>query len=158
MTETIQGSCLCGGVRFEVTLPFRTALHCHCSRCRKHSGTFGLTQGRVPRERFRLLQGEHLIRVFHPGEGKVKAFCSTCGSSLFGGDWPDGDEVSIRLGSLDDDPEIGPRPTSSSIPGRRGTSSRTTAYHGIQPRSAASRSRHRPASRFEPRRPARARA
>jgi len=105
----IQGSCLCGGVRFQVTLPFRIAVHCHCSRCRKHSGTFGLTQGRVPREQFELLRGEELIRVYRPDRGKVKAFCSTCGSSLFGGDWPDGDEISIRLGSLDSDPKIRPQ-------------------------------------------------
>ena len=106
MAETVRGSCLCGGVQFEVTPPFRIAVHCHCSRCRKHSGTFGLTQGRVPKDRFRLLRGEALIRVYKPEGGKVKAFCSECGSSLFGGDWPDGDEVSIRLGALDDDAAV----------------------------------------------------
>ncbi len=105
--EQLRGGCLCGGVRFEVTLPFRRANHCHCSRCRKHSGTFGLTQGRLPRERFRLLAGEELIRVYRPAEGAaVKAFCSACGSSLFGAYWPDGDEISIRLGTLDADPGI----------------------------------------------------
>jgi hypothetical protein len=106
----LTGSCLCGGVRFEVDLPFLRANHCHCSLCRKHSGTFGLTQGRVPREAFRLLAGEELIRVYRPPEGTaVKAFCSVCGSSLFGGTWPVGPEVSIRLGSLDGDPEIRPQ-------------------------------------------------
>ncbi|MDP9232278.1 MAG: GFA family protein, partial [Actinomycetota bacterium] len=77
---------------------------------RKHSGTFGLTQGRVPREQFHLLEGQELLRVFKPEGGTaVKVFCSACGSSLFGGHWPDGDEVSIRLGSLDGDPEIRPQ-------------------------------------------------
>ena len=95
-------------MEFEATLPFRIAVHCHCSRCRKHSGTFGLTQARVPRDQFRLVRGAELIRVYTPGGGKVKAFCSKCGSSLFGGDWPEGDEVSIRLGSFDDDPQIRP--------------------------------------------------
>ena len=38
----------------------------------------------------------------------MKAFCSVCGSSLFGADWPDGDEVAIRLGSLDGDPGVRP--------------------------------------------------
>ena len=91
-------------------LPFRRANHCHCSRCRKHSGTFGLTQGRVPRASFRLLQGDELVRIFSPPEGgAVKAFCSECGSSLFGGTWPDGPEVSIRLGALDGDPGIRPQ-------------------------------------------------
>jgi hypothetical protein len=106
----LTGGCLCGGVRFEVSAPFRRANHCHCARCRKHSGTFGLTQGRVPREGFRLLHGEELIRVFVPPDGgAVKAFCSVCGSSVFGGTWPAGPEVSIRLGALDGDPVIRPQ-------------------------------------------------
>ena len=104
----VQGSCLCGGVAFEIELPFRRANVCHCSRCRKHSGGAGLVQGRVSREQFRLLRGEELIRAFRPEGGKVKAFCSVCGSSLFGGDWPDGAEVSVRFGSLDGDPGIRP--------------------------------------------------
>jgi hypothetical protein len=106
----LYGGCLCGGVRFEVTAPFRRANHCHCSRCRRHSGTFGETQGRVPREGFRLLRGEELIRVFRPPEhGGVKAFCSRCGSSLFGGTWPEGSEVSVRFGALEGDPGIRPQ-------------------------------------------------
>jgi hypothetical protein len=64
----------------------------------------------VRREHFHLLAGAGLIRVFAPAPGAaVKAFCSVCGSSLFGGAWPDGDEVSIRLGSLDSDPGIRPQ-------------------------------------------------
>jgi hypothetical protein len=58
----------------------------------------------VLREQFRLLQGKELIKVYRKGEGAVKAFCSNCGSSLFGGDWPDGPQVSIRMGAFDDDP------------------------------------------------------
>lgn len=106
--EPLPGSCLCGGVRFELTQPIRRASHCRCSRCRKHSGTFGLTQGRVPREGFRLLAGEELIRVYRPPGGMAKAFCSVCGSSLFVGTWPDGPEVSIRFGALDGGPGIRP--------------------------------------------------
>ena len=105
----LRGSCLCGGVRFEVTLPFRRANHCHCSLCRRHSGSTGLVQGRVPRERFRLLQGEELVRTFRPAGGQaVKAFCSVCGSSLFGNEWPEGDEIAIRFGALEGDPGIRP--------------------------------------------------
>ena len=109
MDRPLTGSCLCGGVRFEVTAPFLRASHCHCSRCRKHSGAAVLTHGRVPREGFTLLAGEELIRVFRPDGGAVKAFCSVCGSSLFGGTWPEGPEVSIRLGALDGDPGIRPQ-------------------------------------------------
>jgi hypothetical protein len=104
----VRGSCLCGGVRYEVTAPFLRANFCHCSRCRKHTGAAASTQGRVPRDAFALLSGAGLIRVYTPDQGMVKAFCAACGSSLFGGTWPDGPEVSIRLGTLDDDPGIQP--------------------------------------------------
>jgi hypothetical protein len=109
LNDTIRGSCLCGGVRFKVRPPFIRANHCHCSRCRKHSGTAVCTQARVRREQFTLLQGESLIRVYGQGQGAVKAFCTACGSSLFGGTWPDGEQISIRMGALDDDPGIEPQ-------------------------------------------------
>ncbi|MBV8431830.1 MAG: GFA family protein [Solirubrobacterales bacterium] len=108
-TSPITGSCLCGGVRFQITAPFRRANICHCSRCQKHSGAGGLAQGRVPRDGFELLSGAELIEVYRPSEGMSKAFCRRCGSSLFGGTWPEGPEVSVRLGGLDADPGIGPQ-------------------------------------------------
>ncbi|MGH8286041.1 MAG: GFA family protein, partial [Steroidobacteraceae bacterium] len=46
----IRGSCLCGGVRFEIDGPVGRASHCHCSMCRKaHGAAFG-TDGRVERQ------------------------------------------------------------------------------------------------------------
>jgi hypothetical protein len=107
--QPVRGSCLCGGVRFEITAPFRRANICHCSRCRKHSGAGGLAQGRVRREGFTLLAGSELIDTYRPCDGMVKAFCRRCGSSLFGGTWPHGSEVSVRLGVLDTDPGIVPQ-------------------------------------------------
>lgn len=106
----LRGSCLCGGVRFELTAPFRRAGYCHCARCRKHSGGGALVQGRVPREGFRLLAGAELLRVYRPAaDAAAKVFCSVCGSSLFGGDWPGGSEVSVRYGALDGEPSLAPQ-------------------------------------------------
>ena len=106
----ITGGCLCGGVRYEVHGAFLRASHCHCSRCRRHTGTSHSTQARARREDFQLVSGAELVRVYSPGGGgAVKAFCSVCGSSLFGGQWPDGDEITIRLGSVDGDPGIRPQ-------------------------------------------------
>ena len=56
-----------------------------------------------------MISGAEFIRVYGKGHGAIKAFCKNCGSSLFGGDWPDGPEVSIRMGTLDDDPGIRPQ-------------------------------------------------
>lgn len=105
----ITGGCLCGAVRYEVRGKFLRAGHCHCSRCRRHSGAAFGTQGRVRREDFHLVSGEESLTLYGKGEGAMKVFCSTCGSSLLGGTWPDGPEVSIRLGSVDGDPGIRPQ-------------------------------------------------
>ena len=109
MNSVISGGCLCGGVRYEISGQFIRAGHCHCSRCRRHSGAAFSTQGRVRREQFRLLRGDELVRIYRPEGGAVKAFCSVCGSSLFGGSWPSGPEVSVRLGTIDGDPGIRPQ-------------------------------------------------
>ena len=39
MEPTLTGSCLCGGVAFEMSPPFVFFHHCHCSRCQKSSGS-----------------------------------------------------------------------------------------------------------------------
>ena len=109
MSDPLTGSCLCGGVRYEITGPFLRAGHCHCSRCRKHSGAAVCTQGRVLQEQFRLVQGADLLRNYHSAGHAAKVFCTVCGSSLFGGTWPQGPEVSIRFGTLDGDPGIRPQ-------------------------------------------------
>lgn len=109
MERVVSGGCLCGGVRYEIRGVFLRANCCHCSRCRRHSGSAFGVQGRVKREQLRLLRGEDLVRTYRPDQGAVKAFCSVCGSSLFGGNWPDGPEVAIRLGTVDGDPGIRPQ-------------------------------------------------
>jgi hypothetical protein len=109
MGSKLTGGCLCGGVRYEVRGPFLRAGHCHCSRCRRHSGAAVCTQGRVRSEDFELVSGADLVHSYRPQDGSVKAFCSVCGSSLFGGTWPAGPEVSIRLGTVDGDPGIRPQ-------------------------------------------------
>ena len=107
--QSYTGGCQCGAVRYAVKADLSNTMTCNCSRCRRHSGAAFLTQGRVRREDFRLLSGANEIRAFQPEDGAVKAFCVRCGSSLFGGTWPDGPEVSIRFGSLDGDPGIRPQ-------------------------------------------------
>ena len=96
-----QGSCLCGGVRFEVTEPFETVSQCHCTSCKKLSGGVGTVSGRVQTEAVRILEGEELLRTYQPDEGSSKTFCSACGSNLFGAGWPESPRTSVRLSALD---------------------------------------------------------
>lgn len=92
-----------------VSGPFLRASYCHCHHCQKRTGSAFSVQGRVAGKDFELLAGEELLRSYTPGEGsRPKVFCFQCGSSLFSGDPLSDEEVSIRLGGLDGDPEIRP--------------------------------------------------
>jgi hypothetical protein len=95
------GSCLCGGVRFEVTEPFRTATFCHCESCKKLSGGVGTANGRVRTDAIRVLAGRGLLRTYQPAEGTAKTFCSQCGANVFGGGWPESEQASVRLSAID---------------------------------------------------------
>lgn len=97
----LNASCLCGGVRFEVTESFALVTHCHCTNCKKISGGTGTVNGRVRSDAIRILAGEDLLRTFQPAEGSAKTFCSVCGSNLFGGGWPNSEMASVRLTALD---------------------------------------------------------
>ena len=97
----MQGSCLCGGVRFELTGEFQGVVHCHCASCKKLSGGVGTTSGLIATGEIRILEGEELLRTFHPADGKAKTFCATCGSNLFGAGYPDSEASAVRLPALD---------------------------------------------------------
>ena len=99
---TLTGSCLCGGVRFEVETPFQRLTTCHCASCKKLAGGGGTTSGRARTEDIRILEGAELIRSYQPDEGSAKSFCSVCGSNLFGGGWPESEFCSVRLTALDE--------------------------------------------------------
>jgi hypothetical protein len=105
----LQGGCLCGAVRYEITAPLLSAGYCHCTHCQRRTGTGSSANGRVPREGFRLLGGASELRAFQPPEGVPKLFCSICGSALFSGDPLSDEEVAVRLGTLDGDPGTRPQ-------------------------------------------------
>jgi hypothetical protein len=97
----MQGSCQCGGVRFEVAGQFESLSFCHCATCKKISGGVGTANGRARTEDITVLEGRDLIQTFQPHEGSAKSFCRVCGSNLFGGGWPDSDRASVRLSAID---------------------------------------------------------
>jgi hypothetical protein len=95
------GSCLCGGVRFEVTEPFIIVSACHCANCKKLSGGYGTVSGGARTESIRILEGHELLRSFTLEGGSAKTFCSVCGSNLFGGGWPERERAAVRLSTID---------------------------------------------------------
>ena len=99
---TLHGSCLCGGVKFELTEAPETLRYCHCESCKKLSGSIGTLNGRVPASAIRILEGEELLQTYQPAEGTAKTFCLSCGSNLFGGGWPERETASVRAPAIDD--------------------------------------------------------
>jgi len=104
----LTGGCLCGGVRFEVDEPPISASYCHCTRCRRRTGTAASVQARIVPGSLRVVSGEELVRAFEPEDGFPKEFCSACGSALWSRNPDNPDALSVRMGAFDADPGVRP--------------------------------------------------
>ncbi len=82
--EQVQGSCLCGKVRFRLSGTAEAFHLCHCSRCRKASGSAHVANIFTEPGNISWLAGEEYIKRFELPEAKrfAKQFCSNCGSPL----------------------------------------------------------------------------
>lgn len=88
------GGCLCGAVRYVVRgEPFHVG-RCHCTDCRKLSGSTHTIYGHWPRDAFEL--------TGTPARFRSESFCDTCGSHL--GLLDDDAGVEVYLGTLDEAP------------------------------------------------------
>ena len=104
-----KGSCLCGKVLYEINGSLGVFQYCHCSRCRKFTGSAHAANIIVAPDQFNWLAGEELLGRFEVPEARhfATSFCKHCGSSL---PWlaTSGKAVVIPAGTLDGDPEIKP--------------------------------------------------
>ena len=96
-----QGSCLCGGVKYEIYEKFSNIIQCHCQKCRKATGTAFATNAPVAKSAFKLLQGEALLKSFQSSKVSTRYFCSTCGSHVYAIKNTEPEFYRIRLGLLD---------------------------------------------------------
>lgn len=106
----LKGSCLCGAVKYQVTGEPKRFYHCHCSRCRKATGTGHASNMFFQPAALKWLSGEEQVRVFKVPEAKrfTNSFCATCGGRL-PRQAKDSDVVLIPAGSLDDEAPIKPQ-------------------------------------------------
>jgi len=116
----IKGSCLCGGVRFEIDRAVGPFELCHCRRCRKVTGSAFFSGVYVRTEDFRLLEGKELITsyeapILREPPAYRASFCSKCGSPV-PNPGPNserrprtrGRALEVPAGLLDDDPGLRP--------------------------------------------------
>ncbi len=109
-TQEIRGRCFCGSIQFALTPPTDFCAHCHCESCRRSHAAAFVTWTSVPKERFRVLQGEELITWYRSSDCIEWGFCGTCGcSALYRAtaeghpEQPKVDRMYVAVGALDDD-------------------------------------------------------
>jgi len=103
----MKGSCLCRAIEYEVDSLDMPIIFCHCKTCQKaHASPFAPTAG-VLREHFRWLRGKDKLSSFESSPGKIRHFCSVCGTQLVA-ERPAQPHVILRVATLDDDPKVKP--------------------------------------------------
>ena len=99
-----RGGCLCGAVRYRYSGPIGGDLGavtiCHCASCRRAQG-YGAAAAPILASGWRVTAGEAVIREHESSPGKLRAFCSLCGSPLYSRRPAQPDGLRLRLGSLD---------------------------------------------------------
>ena len=101
----IIGSCLCQGVKFSIDGKHSEIGQCHCSKCRKVSGTNSNAVLLTAAKNFTWMFGYELLKVYEMPDGWKSTFCSTCGCPLpmIGAE---GKLLWVPAGLLDDDPGV----------------------------------------------------
>lgn len=96
-----EGSCLCGSVRYTVKEELGQAVYCHCSRCRKASGSAFAANAAINEASFEIVSGHANLKTFSTPEGVHRMFCSGCGSPLISKRDSIPGVLRLRLGTLD---------------------------------------------------------
>ena len=107
MTETYEGGCHCGRVRFRIRADLAGLLECNCSICTKK----GILHLIVPPEQFELLRGEEDLATYQFNTNTAKhTFCRHCGIHPFYVPRSDPDKISVNARCLEgvDTPSLKP--------------------------------------------------
>ena len=108
--QTLTGSCLCGALQYSIEGEPTRFFHCHCSRCRKSTGTGHASNVFVSGGSLQWTGDTGLIGSYKVPDAErfVRTFCTACGGPL-PKDIPDMDLVMIPAGTLDNEPNITPQ-------------------------------------------------
>jgi len=102
----LTGSCLCGGVRYEIDGDLGTVTNCHCSLCRKMSGSAFASGTTIAAASFRFVAGQDLLKEWQSSPGNHRVFCGRCGTPILKRKDKDPNTLRFRPGSLDSDPGV----------------------------------------------------
>lgn len=105
-SRTLAGKCLCGAVQYVVADAFLYAANCHCSNCRRTTGSAFKPFAGIERDKLRITEGEDKLMRFGDDSGH-DVHCRLCGSLLYSV-VREGAFVHVAMGTLVDDPTIRP--------------------------------------------------
>ncbi|QBR02549.1 GFA family protein [Paraburkholderia pallida] len=105
---TLRSQCLCGAVRYRVADAFGYAFNCHCSQCRRATGSAFKPFAGIERGSLRLEQGEGNLLVYGDPDAAHDVHCRHCGSLLYSV-VREGAFVHVTMGTLIDTPSIRPQ-------------------------------------------------
>lgn len=108
MSSQYLGSCLCGACQYEIcSKGDNEQFFCHCSRCKKETGTVSGANVFFDDATLNWLKGESSVKHFKlQGTRKERSFCVHCGSAM---PWvPADNHVVLPAGSLDKADELNP--------------------------------------------------
>lgn len=78
----MQGSCLCGSIKFTLSNNPTLFYRCHCSLCRRQTGTESNYATLVNNADFEWSAGEASIHSWRKETGYRNDFCQQCGSTV----------------------------------------------------------------------------
>lgn len=105
-TRILAGECCCRAVGYEVADAFSYALNCHCSNCRRTTGSAFKPFAGIEYSKLHLVRGAELGMIY--GDDTTHdAHCARCGSLLYSR-VRDGKWAHVAMGTLVDAPSIRP--------------------------------------------------
>ncbi|HVM99386.1 MAG TPA: GFA family protein [Caulobacteraceae bacterium] len=96
------GRCLCGAVTYEIAGALAGVQLCHCSQCRRASGSAFAANMPVRAGNFRITAGERTLKAYESSPGKERVFCGACGSPIISRSVAAPGWVRVRAGTLDE--------------------------------------------------------
>ena len=97
----ITGNCLCGEVVYQLNSDIKTIVFCHCSRCRKQTGTAFNASAIIKKTDLTFIRGESNIKIY-ASNGVNRHFCSNCGSHIFSVRDNDSNTYRLRIGLINE--------------------------------------------------------
>ena len=103
MPVPLTGGCLCGAVRYTVSVPITELRMCHCRDCQKSTGTAGSVNAMVKSDTMKITQGTPKRYTVTADSGRTlhRFFCGDCGSPLFSRRELTPENSGLRIGTLD---------------------------------------------------------